>query len=123
MQLSCTKELIEDINRHVRIYLDTLHNVEKITNKNERALLEIQSEMKLTNENVLKIVEKLRSKYQKQKTNPTWLSHSNCMSLLNLPEMMEEFGPLRNFWEGGNFGEGFLRLTKPTLNKITQNWK
>ena len=79
--------------------------------------------MKLTNENVFKIVQKLRGKYQKQKTNPTWLSHSNCMSLLNLPDMMEEFGPLRNLWEGGNCGEGFLRLTKPTLNKITRNWK
>ena len=35
MQLTCTKELIEDMNRHVCIYLDTLHNVEKITKKRE----------------------------------------------------------------------------------------
>ena len=45
------------------------------------------------------------------------------MLLLNLPNMMKEFGPPRYLWEGGNCGEGFLRLAKPTLNKITRNWK
>ena len=29
----------------------------------------------------------------------------------------------RYLWEGGNCKEGFLRLAKPTLNKITRNWK
>ena len=71
--------------------------------------------MKLTNENVFKIVEKLRSKYQKQRTIPTWLSHSNCMSLLNLPDMIEEFGPLRNLWELRR------RISKVNKANIEQN--
>lgn len=43
------------------------------------------------------------------------LSCPNILTLLNLPAMMEEFGPIRFLWEGNVHGESFLRLIKPYL--------
>ncbi len=54
---------------------------------------------------------------------PTWISSYNFLSLLNLPEQLEYFGPLRNVWEGGIEGESFIRETKPTLNGFCLNWQ
>ena len=39
---------------------------------------------------------------------PSWLQHFNFLSLLNLPDTMDLYGPLVNMWEGGNRGEGFF---------------
>ena len=43
------------------------------------------------------------------------LSCPNILTLLNLPAMLEEFGPIRFLWEGNVHGESFLRLIKPYL--------
>ena len=54
---------------------------------------------------------------------PSWLQHFNFLSLLNLPDTMDLYGPLVNMWEGGNRGEGFLRHLKPTItNTVQVNW-
>lgn len=42
---------------------------------------------------------------------------SSLKTLLALPEKMKTFGNLRNFWEGGYDGEGFIRLVKPLLKR------
>ena len=44
----------------------------------------------------------------------------NLACLMNLPTMMERFGPLRHLWEGATRGEGFLRFVKPMM---TQGFK
>ena len=47
----------------------------------------------------------------------------NFPSLLNLPEAMQEYGPLKNLWEGGYQGEGFLLLVKPEASYgMRKNW-
>lgn len=51
----------------------------------------------------------------RQKT-PAVLSSYNFICLLNLPDIMEKFGPLRCLWEGGPRGEGFVRFAKPLMN-------
>jgi hypothetical protein len=53
-----------------------------------------------------------------------WISAYNFMSLLNIPSILENYGPLRNLWEGGNFGEGSLRNIKPiaATGMTTRNW-
>ena len=38
---------------------------------------------------------------------PPVLSSYNFICLMNLPDAMEKFGPLRAIWEGGPRGEGF----------------
>ena len=46
---------------------------------------------------------------------PSWLASFNCLSLLNLPRIVRQFGPIRNLWEGSWVGEGFLRFAKPAV--------
>ena len=43
---------------------------------------------------------------------PFWISSYIYPCLLNLPAHMKEFGPLKNLWEGGVRGEGFLPYVK-----------
>ena len=42
-------------------------------------------------------------------------SCANFTTLLNIPAMLEEFGPLRLLWEGGVHGEAFVKMIKPYL--------
>jgi hypothetical protein len=57
---------------------------------------------------------------------PSWASHYNFLSLLNIPNQVRMFGPLRLIWEGGTIGEGYLRKVKAELNtglrKCWQTW-
>lgn len=54
---------------------------------------------------------------------PQWVTSYNFLSLLNIPGMVAEFGPLRNLWEGGIAGEGFIRKAKPKINTgLRKNW-
>ena len=46
---------------------------------------------------------------------PLVVSCSNFLTLLNIPSMMENFGPMRLVWEGGIHGEAFVRCIKPYL--------
>jgi len=59
-----------------------------------------------------------------KKQTPGWVTSYNFMSLLNIPNMMKEYGSLRNIWEGGECGEGFLRKVKPEIKYgLRQQWK
>ena len=54
---------------------------------------------------------------------PPVLSSYNFICLLNIPDAMERFGPLRCIWEGGPRGEGFARFAKPFMTQgFRQNW-
>ncbi len=44
------------------------------------------------------------------------------MSLLNLPEVLKKYGPIRNLWEGGGQGERVLSVVKPTWGGYRKNW-
>ena len=54
---------------------------------------------------------------------PTWVSQYNYQCLLNIPEQIRILGPIRNRWEGGKRGEGFLRIVKPIVQKGRKNWQ
>ena len=54
---------------------------------------------------------------------PIWISQYNYMCLLNFPKQMEKLGPIRNRWEGGVQGEGYLRKVKPLMQKGGVNWQ
>jgi hypothetical protein len=47
--------------------------------------------------------------------SPSWMTQYNFLCLLNIPDVMRKFGCLRNIWEGGVEGEGFLRHYKREL--------
>ena len=73
----------------------------------------------------LTVFDKLDSLVQKKDKDAHVINVYNFPCLLNLPDMMERFGPLRELWEGGPKGEGFLRFVKPFFIhgfKFTKNW-
>jgi hypothetical protein len=58
---------------------------------------------------------KLDRNINPKRDKPTWVTSFNFSSLLNLPGIMERYGPLRNLWEGGNQGEGILKYVKQEI--------
>ncbi|KAL3943124.1 MAG: hypothetical protein SGARI_000048 [Bacillariaceae sp.] len=55
------------------------------------------------------------------KRKPRIETTGNLIYLLRLPEFMRDFGPLREFWEGGIRGEGIFRYLKPLVRKGVHN--
>jgi hypothetical protein len=60
---------------------------------------------------------------RKSNEKPTWLTSYNFLCLLNLPKTIEEFGPIRNYWEGGVMGEKLIQVVKPLWNGFRKNWQ
>lgn len=57
-------------------------------------------------------------------TTPGVVSKYNFCCLMNVPEAMREFGPLRNLWEGEYMGEGILRVLKPhMIQGMKRDWQ
>jgi len=63
----------------------------------------------------LQCYDQLDKSIRKSTEKPEVISKPNFCSLLNLPETMATFGPLRNLWEGEFRGEGALRVLKPLI--------
>ena len=51
------------------------------------------------------------------KDEPSFMRQYNFLCLLNVPNNMRQFGCMRNIWEGGIVGEGFLRGMKSQLKQ------
>jgi len=48
----------------------------------------------------------------------------NFICLLNIPNVIRNYGPIRNIWEGATQGEGFIRVIKPELSAgLRKNWQ
>jgi len=60
---------------------------------------------------------------RKSNEKPTWLTSYNFICLLNLPKTIEEFGPIRNYWEGGVMGEKLIQVVKPLWNGFRKKWQ
>jgi len=46
----------------------------------------------------------------------------NFMSLLNLPDAMAYFGPLRQYWKGSTIGEKIVTAIKQKFHKTHSQW-
>jgi hypothetical protein len=57
------------------------------------------------------------SKNGRHQMMPSWISCYNFLCLLNIPRVVRKYGPMRNLWEGGPVGEGFLRFVKPVMTQ------
>jgi len=58
-----------------------------------------------------------------QGNKPTWITSYNFICLTNIPQVMYQFGPVRNLWEGGNQGEKIIRVLKPLWFGFRKNWE
>jgi hypothetical protein len=66
----------------------------------------------------------MEEKLPLKKKLPSWLSCYNFLSLLNLPDVIRNYGPIRNIWEGAAQGEGILRFVKPNVsNGMRRAWE
>ena len=87
-------------------------------NMNKKIIQEISLYIKL----FLSLYVKFDVLYDPSKKKPSWVAASNFICLLNLPEFIEEVGPLRNLWEGGDIGEKALGLVKDEFNGFRKHW-
>jgi hypothetical protein len=66
----------------------------------------------------------MEEKLPLKKKLPSWLSCYNFHLLLNLPDAIRNYGPIRNIWEGAAQGEGVLRFVKPNVsNGMRRAWE
>jgi len=65
----------------------------------------------------------LHSLAQRLGINNSWVRCWNAQSLLNLGELYERFGSIRNYWEGGMQGEGLVQVLKKKKDILNlNNW-
>lgn len=78
-----------------------------------------------------KAKKKRRGKSKEKTTSPStqttgggeaWWTRANYLSLPNLVQMMEIFGLLINFWDGGGKGEKFVQEVKPLISRGVQEY-
>ena len=50
---------------------------------------------------------------------PRWVTSYNFMCLLNIPGMVEKYGPYKGLYEGRFCGEGYNRILKPCANRTS----
>lgn len=101
MQPEVTIELVRDVDRHIKIYLSTLTQIDDMNI--DLSIAKVNKRSKKSN------------MVRKRKINTT----SNLTTLLNIPGFMQQYGPPRLYWEGGYKGEGVLRLVKPVVTQGT----
>ena len=104
MSLNVTKHTVSLLQSHIKLFLNQFHGMQLVVNRKKK-----------------RINDKINTQKSKE-TLPIWLTSYNCLSLLNLPSIMSEFGPFPPLWEGGNQGEGYLREAKPHVCKMSKNW-
>lgn len=68
--------------------------------------------------------ESIDAKLRTDTNIPEIIRQYNFCCLMNLPESMSMFGPLRNLWEGDTRGEGILRFVKPMMSQgMRKDWQ
>jgi hypothetical protein len=66
----------------------------------------------------------LDSSVRPKREKPRWVTTFNIAGLQNIIGTMWWLGPLRNFWEGGFKGEGFLKFMKQEITMgLRLNWQ
>jgi hypothetical protein len=55
---------------------------------------------------------------------PAWIKQYNLLCILNIPDVMRNYGTMRNVWEGGVDGESYLKRVKMQLRGgLVQEWQ
>ena len=93
------------------IHDDTITNLTPNQKKNQK---QKKSSINVTNEAVTLNVAK--------DVYPRWLTKYNFLCLLNIPDTLRKYGPIRNYWEGGVIGEKIIQQPKNKWRGFTKNW-
>lgn len=101
--------------QQIEIVLEALYNMinilmtDEVTPEVTCPLAELRIKHFLTEFDIL------NQTYLEAGKKPKVITASNFLTLVNLPELMRRYGPLRQLWEGMFCGEGFVREIKPHL--------
>lgn len=66
---------------------------------------------------------KKKAKIETTGGGEAWWTKANYLSLPNLVEMMEVFGLLINYWDGGGKGEKFVQEVKPLITRGVHDYE
>ena len=58
-----------------------------------------------------------------EKDSHTWITSYIFVCILNIPQMIHDFGPLHNLWEGDGQGENITSHIKPSWVGYRKNWQ
>ena len=70
----------------------------------------------------LSVLDQIDTSLREVGDDPIWITLSNCINLLNLPDILKKFGPLRYLWEGSMQGEGVIKHLRPFVRGMKNNW-
>ena len=60
----------------------------------------------------------------KENLTPSWIQQFNILCLLNVPNVMRQYGSMSNLWEGGNDGEAYLKKVKRNMKSgLVHKWQ
>ncbi len=93
MTSNVTKDSITDVDMHIKIFLQCFHRFDITMQKND------------------------------EERKPKWLTSYNFISLTTIPLILQQYGPVRNQWEGGGLGEKIIQQMKPTWLGSRKNWQ
>ena len=93
MTSSVTNGSITDVDMHIKIFLQCFHRFDITMQKKD------------------------------EEPKPKWLTSYNFISLTNIPLILQQYGPVRNLWEGGGLGEKIIQQMKPTWFGFRKNWQ
>jgi hypothetical protein len=60
---------------------------------------------------------------KKKIDKPKWIMAYIFLCLMNLPDVISKYGPLRMYWEGGGLGEKVLQQLKLLWIGFRKNWQ
>jgi len=86
---------------------------------NSTVICDVDRHIKLFLSNYAELDEKI----DPERKVPSWISSYNFMSLLNIPDSMKLYGPLRNLSELDVQGEGYIRHAKAEIPHVySKHW-
>jgi hypothetical protein len=93
------------------------HLMEKVSSEEKAKHIEYLIQVFLT------CFEEFGMETRQEGSKPTWVTSYNFVCLLNLPQVIRQYGPIRNYWEGGGMGEKIIQLIKPNWRGHRKNWQ
>lgn len=112
-------------------YCDDTEDTTKNSKRGKKKAAKGKRKRDETSENIQQGPKQKKTKNKKTSTNKkestggaeAWWTRSNYLSLPNLVVMMNVFGLLINYWDGGGKGEKFVQEVKPLIARGVQEYE
>jgi hypothetical protein len=103
------------LHLRIRIFLSCIEEFDKPLRR--KTTYQYQEEGDTTNSDSRKRKKKIKISTTVTEGEPKWLEKFNFLCFLNLPEILRDFGPAQNYFEGKYLGERYVQEVKTTRQK------